>query len=132
MAAIATIRGPRAKSCRSRRRARKPAIPAAGRSFEIQINVVRICRIPLPRQMSQMSRAKRKPKEISMALQDRLDAFKADFVGGKLAFKPTKERLAAMERATAELVESGQAQRAKKAGDTAPLFTLNDPEGHPV
>jgi peroxiredoxin len=82
--------------------------------------------------MSQMSRAKRKPKEISMALQDRLDAFKADFVGGKLAFKPTKERLAAMERATAELVESGQAQRAKKAGDTAPLFTLNDPEGHPV
>ena len=34
-----------------------------------------------------------------MALQDRLDAFKADFVAGKLAFKPTKERLALMERA---------------------------------
>jgi len=67
-----------------------------------------------------------------MALQDRLDAFKADFVGGKLAFKPTKERLAAMERATAELIETGQAQRAKKAGDAAPLFTLNDPDGNPV
>jgi peroxiredoxin len=67
-----------------------------------------------------------------MALQDRLDAFKADFTGGKLAFKPTRERLAAMERATAELIESGQAQRARKAGDTAPEFILKDPEGNPV
>jgi peroxiredoxin len=67
-----------------------------------------------------------------MALQDRLNAFKADFVGGKLAFKPTKERLDAMARGTAELIESGQAQRAKKAGDAAPEFTLNDPEGNPV
>jgi peroxiredoxin len=67
-----------------------------------------------------------------MALQDRLDAFKADFTGGKLAFKPTKERLALMERATAELIESGQAQRAKKAGNVAPEFTLKDPEGNPV
>jgi len=67
-----------------------------------------------------------------MALQDRLDAFKADFTGGKLAFKPTKERLDAMVRATAELIESGQAQRAKKAGDTAPEFSLKDPDGNPV
>jgi len=67
-----------------------------------------------------------------LALQDRLDAFKADFVGGKLAFKPTKERLDLMARATNELIESGQAQRAKKAGDVAPEFTLNDPEGNPV
>ena len=67
-----------------------------------------------------------------MTLQDRLDAFKADFVAGKLAFKPTKERLALMERATRELIESGQAQRARKAGDTAPGFTLKDPEGKPV
>jgi peroxiredoxin len=67
-----------------------------------------------------------------MALQDRLDAFKADFVGGKLAFKPTKERLDAMARATAELIESGQAQRAKKAGNTAPEFSLKDPEGNLV
>jgi peroxiredoxin len=68
----------------------------------------------------------------NLALQDRLDAFKADFVGGKLAFKPTKERLDAMARATAELIESGQAQRAKKAGDAAPEFSLKDPEGNPV
>jgi peroxiredoxin len=67
-----------------------------------------------------------------MSLQDRLDAFKADFITGKLAFKPTPERLAAMGRATAELVDSGQAQKAKKAGDTAPEFKLNDPDGKPV
>lgn len=67
-----------------------------------------------------------------MALQDRLDAFKADFVAGKLVFKPTKERLALMERATQELIESGQAQRAKKAGDRAPEFALKDPAGNLV
>jgi peroxiredoxin len=67
-----------------------------------------------------------------MALQDRLDAFKADFESGRLALKPTKEVLDAMHRATAELIESGQAQRAKKAGDVAPEFTLNDSDGKPV
>jgi peroxiredoxin len=67
-----------------------------------------------------------------MALQDRLDAFKADFIAGKFAFKPTQERLDAMARATAELIESGQARRARKAGDTAPDFTLDDPDGKPV
>src|SRR5271157_4911456 len=82
--------------------------------------------------MSQIAGVNPSPKEISMALQDRLDAFKADFIAGKLGFKPTPERLAAMERATAELVDSGQAQKAKKAGDTAPEFTLNDGDGKPV
>ena len=67
-----------------------------------------------------------------MALQDRLDAFRADFIAGKLARKPTKEVIATMQRGTAELIESGQAQRAKKAGDIAPEFTLKDPEGNPV
>jgi peroxiredoxin len=67
-----------------------------------------------------------------MALQDRLDAFKADFTSGKLPFKPSKERLQTMQRATDELIASGQAQRAKKAGDTAPEFTLLDPDGQPV
>jgi len=37
-----------------------------------------------------------------------------------------------MRRATLELINSGQAQHAKKAGDTAPQFTLKDPEGKPV
>jgi peroxiredoxin len=67
-----------------------------------------------------------------MALQDRLDAFKADFESGRLPLKPTSEALDAMHRATAELIESAQAQRAKKAGDAAPEFTLRDLDGKPV
>jgi peroxiredoxin len=69
---------------------------------------------------------------MAMTLQDKLDAFKADFEAGRLAFKPTKDRLEAMHRATAELIASGRAQRAKKAGDAAPEFVLNDPDGMPV
>jgi peroxiredoxin len=67
-----------------------------------------------------------------MALQDRLNAFKADFESGRFPLKPTKEALDIMHRATNELIESGQAQRAKKAGDAAPDFTLLDPDGKPV
>ena len=67
-----------------------------------------------------------------MALQDRLDAFKADFESGRFPLKPAKEALDTMHRATAELIESGQAQRAKKAGDAAPEFTLLDPDGKQV
>jgi peroxiredoxin len=67
-----------------------------------------------------------------MALQDRLDAFKADLEAGRLKFKRPKEDLDLMRRATAELIESGQAQRAKKAGDAAPEFTLLDPAGDKV
>ena len=64
-----------------------------------------------------------------MALQDRLDAFKASFISGRWLRQPTKEVLDTMNRATAELIESGQAQRGKKAGDVAPEFTLLDSEG---
>ena len=67
-----------------------------------------------------------------MTLQDRLDAFKAAFLSGKPGFRPSPEQLATMHCATEELIASGQAQRAKRAGDTAPDFTLNDPEGKPV
>jgi peroxiredoxin len=67
-----------------------------------------------------------------MSLQDRLDAFKADLESGKLPFKPTVQQLDAMHRATAELIASGQAQRALKAGDKAPDFVLNDADGKPV
>jgi peroxiredoxin len=67
-----------------------------------------------------------------MSLQDRLDAFKADLENGRLPFKPTPQQLEAMQRATAALVATGQAQRALKAGDSAPDFVLNDPDGKPV
>jgi peroxiredoxin len=67
-----------------------------------------------------------------MALQDRLDALKADFESGRFPLKPTREILDTMRRATDELVASAQAQRARKAGDVAPEFTLNDYDGKPV
>jgi peroxiredoxin len=37
-----------------------------------------------------------------------------------------------MHRATEELIASGAAARALKAGDAAPLFVLKDPDGKPV
>ncbi|HEY4124879.1 MAG TPA: peroxiredoxin-like family protein, partial [Rhizomicrobium sp.] len=37
-----------------------------------------------------------------------------------------------MHRGTAELIASGQAQHAKKAGDKIAAFTLNDPDGNAV
>src|SRR5260370_22641719 len=37
-----------------------------------------------------------------------------------------------MTRASAELIASGAASRAKKAGDIAPSFSLKDPEGNVV
>ena len=67
-----------------------------------------------------------------MALQDRLDAFKADFESGRLSAQADQEVLDAMHRATDELIASGQAQRARKAGDLAPEFTLIDSDGKPV
>lgn len=67
-----------------------------------------------------------------MNLQATLDAFKADFEGGRLAVKPSQDRLETMRRATAELIETGQAQRAKKVGDTSPDFNLVDADGNSV
>ena len=67
-----------------------------------------------------------------MALQDRLNAFKADFRSGRPPWNVTRERIEIMDRATAELIASGQAQRARKAGEAAPEFTLRDPDGNPV
>jgi peroxiredoxin len=67
-----------------------------------------------------------------MKLQDKLDAFKADFKGGKAPYFAPPEIHPVMERATAELIASGQARRARKAGDIAPDFTLGDPDGKPV
>lgn len=67
-----------------------------------------------------------------MSLQEKLDAFKADFRGGKPPYNAPAWIHPIMERATAELIASGLAERALKAGDKAPQFTLNDPDGVPV
>ena len=53
-----------------------------------------------------------------MPLQDRLNAMKADFEAGRFPVKPTPEQLAVMARSTQALIDSGQADRALKAGDT--------------
>jgi peroxiredoxin len=60
-----------------------------------------------------------------MPLQDKLDALKAKF---ETEMAPP-EMLAVMHRVTDELIASGQAERALKAGDRAPAFTLPDPDG---
>lgn len=67
-----------------------------------------------------------------MSLQAKLDAFKADFEAGKPPYNVPFSVIETMRRATKELIASGLAQRALKAGDIAPSFTLNDPEGAPV
>ncbi|OWT68107.1 MULTISPECIES: peroxiredoxin-like family protein [unclassified Achromobacter] len=67
-----------------------------------------------------------------MSLQDKLDAFKADFEAGKPPYSVPYPVIETMHRATAELIASGAAQRALKAGDQAPAFTLDDPNGEPV
>ena len=67
-----------------------------------------------------------------LALQDRLNTFKADFESGRWIFKPSREAIDIMRRATDDLIATAQAQHAKKAGDAAPEFTLNDPDGKPV
>jgi peroxiredoxin len=65
-----------------------------------------------------------------MSLQARLDAFKADFEAGKPPYSVPRSVIETMRRATAELIGSGAAQRARKAGDEAPSFSLKDPDGN--
>jgi peroxiredoxin len=67
-----------------------------------------------------------------MSLQAKLDAFKADFEAGKPPHSVPRSVIETMHRATAELIESGAARRAKKAGDVAPSFSLKDPEGNVI
>jgi peroxiredoxin len=67
-----------------------------------------------------------------MTLQARLDAFKADFEAGKPPYNVPPAVIATMSRATAELIASGAANRALKAGDKAPAFALHDSEGQVV
>ncbi|CCD90822.1 putative alkyl hydroperoxide reductase [Bradyrhizobium sp. ORS 375] len=67
-----------------------------------------------------------------MTLQSKLDAFSADFEAGKPPYNVPPSVIETMHRATAELIAIGAAARALKAGDTAPAFTLNDPDGQPV
>jgi len=62
-----------------------------------------------------------------MSLQDKLDAFRAELSG-----KQPPHIIEAMTRATADLIATGQAERALKAGDRAPSFTLPGPDDKTV
>lgn len=67
-----------------------------------------------------------------MSLQSKLDAFKADFEAGKPPYQVPYSVIETMRRATVELIASGAAQRALKAGEKLPAFTLSDPDGNAV
>jgi peroxiredoxin len=59
-----------------------------------------------------------------MTLQDKLDAVKAEFV----SMVPAELR-AVMDKTTADLISSGQAERAAQPGLRAPAFSLLDQDG---
>jgi peroxiredoxin len=67
-----------------------------------------------------------------MTLQNRLDAFKAAFQSGQPPHNAPVHIHPIMARSTAELIASGAAGRALKAGDRAPAFTLAAPDDMPV
>jgi peroxiredoxin len=69
---------------------------------------------------------------MTMALQDKLDAFKANFEAGGPPYNAPAAVHEPMRRATAELIASGAARDALKVGDKAPAFTLQDAEGNEV
>jgi peroxiredoxin len=68
----------------------------------------------------------------AMSLQARLDAFKAVFEAGSPPYNISRSVVETMHRATAELIASGAAQRALKAGDKMAAFVLNDADGNAV
>jgi len=57
-------------------------------------------------------------------LQDRLNEFKRVFESGAPPYNAPREAIEKMHRATAELKASGAEERALKAGNRAPAFTL--------
>ncbi|MEM9279332.1 MAG: peroxiredoxin-like family protein [Pseudomonadota bacterium] len=62
-----------------------------------------------------------------MSLQDKLDGFKAQF-----KTQAPAEAFEAFGRSTQELIDSGQADRALKAGDQVPDFVLTDSDRNDV
>ena len=64
-----------------------------------------------------------------MTLQAKLDEFKLNFRAGKPPYNVPASVIDIMDRATAELIASGAAGRALKAGDIAPSFMLEAQDG---
>jgi peroxiredoxin len=67
-----------------------------------------------------------------MSLQDKLDAYKAEWESGKPPYNVPASVVETVHRATDEMIASGQADRALKAGAQAPTFLLPDADGNPI
>jgi peroxiredoxin len=67
-----------------------------------------------------------------MNLPEKLAAFRANFEAGGPPWNVPAWVHEPMHRSTAELIASGAAAKALKAGDRAPEFTLEDPSGKPI
>ncbi|SAK49183.1 AhpC/TSA family protein [Caballeronia pedi] len=67
-----------------------------------------------------------------MSLQAKLAAFKKNFEAGGPPYNAPEWIHEPMHRATNELIASGAANRAKKVGDVAPTFILQDADGNTV
>jgi peroxiredoxin len=67
-----------------------------------------------------------------MSLQDKLDAFRANFEAGGPPYNAPAWIHEPMHRATDELIASGAAERALKVGNQAPGFILKDSDGNTV
>lgn len=67
-----------------------------------------------------------------MSLQAKLDAFKTALESGAPPYNVPRHVVDAIHRQTDELIASGQAGRARKAGDKAPAFSLKDANGNTV
>jgi len=67
-----------------------------------------------------------------MSLPEKLAAFRANFEAGGAPYHVPAWVHEPMHRATAELIASGAAEHALKAGDLAPEFTLKDAAGREV
>jgi peroxiredoxin len=68
----------------------------------------------------------------AMSLQDKLDAFRANFEAGGAPYNAPSWVHEPMHRATDELIASGLAKKSLKVGDKAPSFILKDSEGKEV
>ena len=67
-----------------------------------------------------------------MSLQAKLDAFKTALESGAPPYNVPRFVVDAIHKQTDELIASGQAGRARKAGDQAPVFALKDANGNTV
>jgi peroxiredoxin len=67
-----------------------------------------------------------------MSLQDKLDAFRTNLESGAPPYNVPRSVIDVMHKSTNALIATGQAERAKKAGDAAPSFSLKNAHGETV